>query len=55
HKTWRLDAADAQVPHGAQAVYDALFADAQPTAENAFKLVLAKRTIASVLTQARAG
>ncbi|EOL9076706.1 xanthine dehydrogenase family protein subunit M [Cronobacter malonaticus] len=55
HKPWRLDAADAQVPHGAQAVYDALFADAQPTAENAFKLVLAKRTIASVLTQARAG
>ncbi|CCJ80555.1 Periplasmic aromatic aldehyde oxidoreductase, FAD binding subunit YagS [Cronobacter dublinensis 1210] len=43
------------MPHGAQAVYDALFADAQPTPENAFKLVLAKRTLASVLTQARAG
>ncbi|EOY5381771.1 FAD binding domain-containing protein [Cronobacter dublinensis] len=55
HQPWRVDAADAQVPHGAQAVYDALFADAQPTPENAFKLVLAKRTLASVLTQARAG
>ncbi|EKY3245615.1 xanthine dehydrogenase family protein subunit M [Cronobacter dublinensis] len=55
HQPWRREAADAQVPHGAQAVYDALFADAQPTPENAFKLVLAKRTLASVLTQARAG
>lgn len=54
HKPWRKHEADAQLPHGAQAVYDALFAGAHPTPENAFKLTLAKRTLASVLTQARA-
>lgn len=54
HKPWRIDAADAQVPHGAQAVYDALFAEAHPTPENSFKLLLAKRTLASVLSEARA-
>jgi len=42
------------VAQGAQAVYDRLFAEAQPTHENAFKLTLAKRTIASVLAEARA-
>jgi len=54
HKPWRLEEADAALPHGAQAVYDKLFASAQPTPENAFKLLLAKRTLASVLTEARA-
>lgn len=54
HKPWRLEEADAEVAHGAQAVYDRLFASAQPTHENAFKLILAKRTLASALTEARA-
>ena len=54
HKPWRLDEADARLPDGAQAVYDRLFADAHPTPENAFKLTLAKRTLASVLSEARA-
>lgn len=54
HKPWRMEEADAQIVHGAQAVYDRLFADAQPTPENEFKLTLAKRTLASVLTEARA-
>ncbi|GGD36643.1 putative xanthine dehydrogenase YagS FAD-binding subunit [Franconibacter daqui] len=54
HKPWRIEEADAQLVHGAQAVYDRLFADAQPTPENEFKLTLAKRTLASVLTEARA-
>jgi len=54
HKPWRMAEADAQLPHGAQAVYDVLFASAHPTPENAFKLTLAKRTLASVLTEARA-
>ncbi|MFP2238426.1 FAD binding domain-containing protein [Pseudescherichia vulneris] len=53
-KPWRLDEADAAIPQGPQAVYDRLFASAHPTAENAFKLILAKRTLASVLTEARA-
>lgn len=54
HKPWRLAEADEALPQGAQAVYDKLFATAQPTAENAFKLTLAKRTLASVLSEARA-
>jgi len=54
HKPWRMEEADAQLTHGAQAVYDTLFASAQPTAENEYKLILAKRTLASVLTEARA-
>jgi xanthine dehydrogenase YagS FAD-binding subunit len=54
HKPWRSDAADAELKKGAQAVYDRLFADAQPTHENEFKLTLAKRMLASVLTEARA-
>ena len=54
HKPWRIEAADAQLSLGAQAVYDALFASAHPTAENTFKLLLAKRTLASVLAEARA-
>ncbi|EFA6220588.1 xanthine dehydrogenase family protein subunit M, partial [Escherichia coli] len=48
------EAADAQLSQGAQAVYDTLFASAHPTAENTFKLLLAKRTLASVLAEARA-
>lgn len=51
---WRMDEADAQVPLGANAVADRLFANATPTADNAFKLTLAARTLHAVLTQARA-
>lgn len=54
HKPWRLEEADAHLPDGAQTVYEKLFASAHPTPENAFKLTLAKRTLASVLTEARA-
>src|SRR4051812_11349146 len=53
HKPWRVEAADAELPRGSRAVADRLFADARPTEENAFKLPLAERTIASVLEQAR--
>lgn len=51
---WRSDAADALVPQGAKAVADQLLAGATPTADNAFKLTLAARTLSAVLTQARA-
>ncbi|WP_312241743.1 xanthine dehydrogenase family protein subunit M [Pantoea sp.] len=54
HKPWRREDADGALPQGAQAVYDRLFADAHPTHENEFKLILAKRTLASALTEARA-
>jgi xanthine dehydrogenase YagS FAD-binding subunit len=53
HKPWRLDDADNDIIHGAQAVSTRLFASAQPTAENEFKIILAQRTIASVLAEAR--
>lgn len=53
HKPWRMEEADALLPQGAKGVYDRLFAGATPTPENEFKLILAKRTLASVLTEAR--
>ncbi|MCT4704039.1 xanthine dehydrogenase family protein subunit M [Enterobacteriaceae bacterium H20N1] len=53
HKPWRLEEADAEVVHGAKGVYERLFASAKPTPENEFKLILAKRTLASVLTEAK--
>ncbi|RJT27904.1 FAD binding domain-containing protein [Buttiauxella izardii] len=53
HQPWRLAEADAQLINGSQNVYQKLFASAQPTPENEFKLILAKRTLASVLTEAR--
>lgn len=48
-KPWRMDEADAELGRGAQAVASRLFADANPTAHNAFKRPLAERTIAAVL------
>lgn len=53
HKPWRLEEADQLLSNGSQKVYERLFADAHPTPENEFKLILAQRTLASVLTQAR--
>jgi xanthine dehydrogenase YagS FAD-binding subunit len=53
HKPWRVEAAEAELPRGAKAVTAKLLADAKPTRENAFKLPLAERTIAAVLTDAK--
>jgi xanthine dehydrogenase YagS FAD-binding subunit len=53
-KPWRNADAEAELPHGAKAVTDKLLAGAQPTAENAFKLPLAERTLAAALLQAKA-
>lgn len=53
HKPWRVDAADAELPRGAKAASARLFEGAQPTQDNAFKLALAERTLATVLAQAR--
>ncbi len=52
-KPWRSSAGDAAIPHGAQAVADALFAGASPTDQNRYKLLLATRTIAAVLAAAK--
>ncbi|XDF36950.1 xanthine dehydrogenase family protein subunit M [Paracidovorax avenae] len=53
HKPWRVEAAEAAMPQGAQAVASQLLAGARPTQENAFKLPLAERTLAAALSQAR--
>lgn len=53
HQPWRVDAADAALPAGAPAVAAYLLADARPTKENAYKLLLARRTLAAVLAEAR--
>jgi len=54
HKPWRVEAAESELPRGAKAVAAKLFAEAQPTRENEFKLTLAERTLAAVLAEARA-
>lgn len=54
HKPWRVEAAESALPQGAAAVAAQVLAGARPTEENRFKLPLVERTLASVLTEARA-
>ena len=53
HKPWRVEAAEAELPHGAKATTAQLLAEAKPTHENAFKLKLAERTLGAVLTEVK--
>ncbi|CDM60880.1 MULTISPECIES: FAD binding domain-containing protein [Rhizobium] len=53
HKPWRVEAAEAELPKGAQAVAGAILADAHPTEQNRFKVELVKRTLGAVLSEAR--
>ncbi|WP_342315476.1 xanthine dehydrogenase family protein subunit M [Lysobacter sp. FW306-1B-D06B] len=53
HKPWRIAEADAQLGNGAEAVTDRLFADARPTDQNAFKQLLARRTLDAVLVDVK--
>jgi xanthine dehydrogenase YagS FAD-binding subunit len=53
HKPWRVETAEGEVPQGSKAAVAAIFADAKPTHHNAFKLLLAERTLAAVLADAR--
>ncbi len=53
-KPWRVEAAEAAMPQGAAAVAAQVFTDARPTRDNAFKIDLAERTLASVLAEAKA-
>ena len=52
-KPWRSPAADALLPQGAAAVAAKAFANATPRDDNRFKIVLAERTLAGVLAEAR--
>lgn len=51
-KPWRSAEADAELPNGARAVIARLLEGARPTAENAFKIPLAERTLAALLANA---
>jgi xanthine dehydrogenase YagS FAD-binding subunit len=53
HKPWRMEASEREMPRGAKAVTARLLAGARTTPENAFKLPLVERTLASVLTEAK--
>ena len=53
-RPWRDESAEGEMARGAKPVMDKLLAGAHPTDENAFKLPLAERTLAAVLSQARA-
>ncbi|HYD47503.1 MAG TPA: xanthine dehydrogenase family protein subunit M [Terriglobales bacterium] len=53
HKPWRLEAAERELPRGAKAVTAGLLADARTTHDNAFKVPLVERTLASVLAEAK--
>jgi xanthine dehydrogenase YagS FAD-binding subunit len=50
---WRIEAAEAELPNGARAVMSRLMADAKPTHENGYKVMLAERTLDAVLTEAK--
>lgn len=52
YKPWRSEEAEAHLPDGAKAVAERLLADAHPTAQNAFKIKLAERTIGLALSSA---
>ena len=53
HKPWRVEAAERELPRGAGAVAAGLLADARTTHDNAFKVTLVQRTLASVLSEAK--
>jgi xanthine dehydrogenase YagS FAD-binding subunit len=52
-KPWRIEAAEAILPQGADAVTARAFQGATPTNDNAFKLSLATRALASVIAQSK--
>jgi xanthine dehydrogenase YagS FAD-binding subunit len=53
HKPWRVEAAEAELPRGAAGAAAALLAGARTTHDNAFKVPLVQRTLASVLAEAK--
>jgi xanthine dehydrogenase YagS FAD-binding subunit len=53
HKPWRVEAAEAELPRGAKAAMASILNGARPTHQNAFKVVLAERALASVLAEAK--
>jgi xanthine dehydrogenase YagS FAD-binding subunit len=54
-RPWRVEAAEAALREGAKVAAAQAFAGARPTEDNKFKVVLAERTLASVLAEAKEG
>ena len=52
-RPWRVEAAEAELLHGAKAVTPKLLDGARPTPDNQFKLTLVERTLAAVLADAK--
>lgn len=52
HKPWRVEAAESDMPRGAETFAAGLLAGARTTHDNAFKKLLAERTLASVFAEA---
>lgn len=53
HKPWRVEAAEAELANGPKRAAAALMADARPTEQNRFKIVLVERLLAAIFTEAR--
>ena len=53
HKPWRVDAAERELKSGPKAVAAKLIGDARTTDDNAFKVPLVERMLASVLAEAK--
>lgn len=53
HRPWRVEAAESEMPRGARAVTEQLLAGARPAPDNAFKIRLVERTLASILHEGR--
>jgi xanthine dehydrogenase YagS FAD-binding subunit len=53
HKPWRVEAADAEMPRGAGAAAAALVAGARTTPDNAYKVPLVERALASAIAEAK--
>ncbi len=53
HKPWRVEAAEPDLPRGPRAVTEQLLADAKPTHDNAFKVLLVERALGAVISEAR--
>jgi xanthine dehydrogenase YagS FAD-binding subunit len=53
HKPWRVEAAERDMTRGAKAVASGVLAGARTTHDNAFKVTLVERALASVLAEAK--
>lgn len=53
HKPWRVEAAERDMPRGAKALAAGLLSNARTTHDNAFKVQLVERTLASVINEAK--